>query len=260
MNKRKITLGMVVLIGNLFLGACGADKSGVEIVSKPIAKVYLNGKENGMTPYKNNSLKSGEIEIKLDNGNGNYWERKVKLENNVTSVINWDFENNKDSGYILSMENTGSNGSILVNSNPGGAIIHLDGEVKNSTPAKIEGVADGDKKLSISYPGYTSVNLIVRVVKGYQLIVDTKLEKEERVIATTIVNPTPTSISGPMVRILDTETGWLRVREAPNNSSLELGKAKPGEKYEIIDEDNDWYQIDFENKNGWISAKYAEKI
>jgi hypothetical protein len=245
---------------SLFLGACGVDKSGIEIVSEPIAKVYLNGKESGTTPYKNNTLKPGDIEIKLDDRFGNFWERKIKLEENVTSVINWTFDGVKDSGYILSMEKTGKDGSILINSNPGGAMVYVDGELKISTPAKIENSGEGDKKLSISYPGYKNINLIIKIVKGYQLIVDAKLEKEERVNTTYTISPIPTNILGPKIRIKDTETGWLRVRDVSNNGGTEIGKANPGEIYELIDEINGWYQISFENRQGWVSTKYAEKI
>lgn len=104
MIKKKINISLaIVFVSSLFLGACGVEKSGVEIVSPPIAKVYLNGKESGMTPYKNNSLKPGNIEIKLEDG-GNSWEREIRLENNVTTVINWNLGKVDNSGYILSME------------------------------------------------------------------------------------------------------------------------------------------------------------
>jgi len=250
----------MVVLSSLILGACGVDRSGVEIISKPTAKVYLDGKESGMTPYKNNSLKPGEIEIKLDDGNGNYWERTIKLENNVTTVINWGFTEDKNSGYILSMEKTGENGSILVNSSPGGAMIYIDGELKNNSPIKVEKVGEGDRKLSISYPGYKSINLIMKVIKGYQLIIDAKLEKETATNTTDQISPTPTEELGPKIRIKETGTGWLRVREEANNSAPEVGRVKPGEVYEYMSSDTEWYLIKFQDKTGWVSAKYVEKI
>ncbi|MFA5025132.1 MAG: PEGA domain-containing protein [Candidatus Shapirobacteria bacterium] len=259
-KKKNISFIMTAFFCSLLFGGCGIDKSGVEITSKPIAKVYINGKESGTTPYKNNTLKPGDIYLKLDDNKGNFWERKIKLENNVTSVINWNFDDNRNTGYILSMEKTGGNGSILVNSNPDGAMIYLDGEARNNSPSKIESVEDGDKKLSINYPGYKTINLIIKVVKGYQLIVDAKLEKEVRADTGVTITPIPTSILGPKIRIKETETGWLRIRDAANNNGIEIGKAKPGDVYELISENNGWYQIKFGGKNGWVSTKYAEKI
>ncbi len=259
-TRKKITILTIMIASGLFLGACGIDKSGVEIVSENTAKVYLNGRESGNTPYKNNTLKPGEIDIKLVDNKGSSWERKVKLESNVTSVINWSFDENKDSGYILSMEKSGGNPSILVNSNPNGAMVYLDGELKTSSPAKIENIEEGDRKLSISYPGYKGVNLIVRAVSGYQLVVDVKLEKEVRENNINIISPVPTKSLGSRVKIKDTETGWLRVRDASSNNGSEIGKAKPGETYDLINEVNGWYQISYNGKEGWVSTKYAEKI
>jgi len=260
MIKKKINISLVIVfVSSLFLGACGVEKSGVEIVSSPIAKVYLNGKESGMTPYKNNSLKPGNIEIKLEDG-GNSWEREIRLENNVTTVINWNLGKVDNSGYILSMEKSGENGSILINSSPGGAMIYIDGEVKASTPAKIENVDEGDKKISLRYLGFKNVNLIVKMVNNYQIIIDAKLEKEEIAKNSEVPSPYPVKLAVPMVKIKETETGWLRVRNLPNSGGIEIGRIKPGESYELIEENTDWYQIEFDNKIGWILAKYAEKI
>lgn len=260
MIKGKINISLViVLLSSLFLGACGVEKSGVEIVSSPIAKVYLNGKESGMTPYKNNSLKPGNIKIKLED-EGNSWEREIKLQNNVTTVVNWSLNKDTNSGYILSMEKSGESGSLLINSSPGGAMIFVDGELKASSPTKIENLGEGDKKISLSYPGYKNVNLIVKMVENYQIVIDAKLEKEEKTKINELPSPTPIKQMTLMVKIKETETGWLRVRNSASSGGAEIGRVKPGESYELLSENNDWYQIKFDNKDGWISVKYAEKI
>lgn len=255
--KRINEIGIIIL-GALLLGACGMNKSGIEVVSEPTAKVYLNGVESGSTPYKNLNLKPGEITLKLIEG-GKSWERKINLENNVTSVINWNLEKNNGSGYILSMEKNGSLGSILISSDPGGAMVYVDGEIKNSTPCKIEGLESGDRKVSISYPGYKSLNLIVKMIKGYQLVIESKLEKEFQEI---VVDSTPTPTKSLMIKVLikETETGWLKVRKEANSGAMEIGKVRPGEKYDFLGEENGWDKILFNNQEAWISAKYAEKI
>jgi hypothetical protein len=249
--------GLILLAAGIFLSACGTERSGVEISSVPIAKVYLNGKEMGMTPYKNNNLKTGINEVRLDDGAGKSWEREIKLEDNVSTVISWDFsDETNDNGYILSMEKDGGEGSILVNSIPGGAAVNIGGTLDGYTPIKIDNLETGNKNIVVSYPGYKSVDLIVKIVSGYQLIIDSKL-KEESIEA--VVNPTPTT-SKTMIKIKETETGWLRVRKSDDNNSEEIDRVKPGEEYEMISEESDWYQIKVnETESGWISAKYAEK-
>jgi len=259
-RKRNISIIIVLFLSSLLLGACGVEKSGVEIVSSPIAKVYLNGKESGMTPYKNNALEPGKMEIKLDDGEGNIWERVIRLEKNVTTVVNWNLGENRNSGYILSMEKTGEVGGILVNSSPIGAMVFVDGELKIKSPARIEALGEGDKKVSISHPGYKNINLIVRMVKNYQIVIDAKLEKEARAEKVNIVTTTPMNEAVNMIKIKETETGWLRVRKTASSGGVEIGRVKPGESYELLSENSDWYQIVFGDTKGWISVKYAEKI
>lgn len=261
MEKKIVKTIMTVslIAAGLFLGACGVnDRSGVEIVSAPIAKVYLNNKMVGMTPYKNNNLKPGINKIKLDDNSGNIWEREIKLENNISTVINWDFSNN-GSGYILSMEKSGEKSSLLVNSIPSNAAVSVEGELKGYTPMKVNNLESGDKNVVIKYSGYKAVDLIVKILDGYQLIIDSKL-KTESGSEKNIVTPSPT-INKNSLLIKETETGWLRVRQEANNNSPEIGRVKPKEKYEILSENKDWYQIQFEaSASGWISAKYVEKI
>jgi len=59
---------------------------------------------------------------------------------------------------------------------------------------------------------------------------------------------------------LDTPTGFLRVRDGNSIGSLEIGRVNPGETYEILNEKNGWYEIQFDDeKKGWISSQYAKK-
>jgi len=253
-----INLGIVLLCG-VFLGACGGDdRSGLEITSEPIAKVYINGMDSGLTKYKNTKLKSGETEIKLVAETGESWERKINLEKNVTTVISWNLKEN--SGYILSMEKSGKKASMLINSNPGNAIISLQGDIKNKTPANLENLEIDDYKVSLNFPGYKGLNLIVKTVDNYQLIIDAKLATEK--ISPNQVTPTVSQISPTIerVKIKETPTGWLRVRETPDNNGSEIGRANVGEIYELLGSKGEWYHIVYKGRQGFISTKYAEKV
>lgn len=154
-------------------------------------------------------------------------------------------------------------------------------------------------KITSGYKLYASLSL---ALSPGQLLLDTK--EEETPIATSggslrsssprpspRVSPTPTPSKTPRqtpsptptrtpspsptssqqtrnvrkVEILDTPTGFLRVREEPSTSSSEIGRAKPGDRFSVLDVRDVgggiWYKIAFtETQDGWISGQYAKKI
>lgn len=259
---------VVIMICGFFFGGCSliSRKAGVEIIAYPTAKVFINGKEAGMTPYKNSSLKPEETEIKLV-ANDLTWTRKIKLQNNVNTVIDWEFgkEEKESGGYVLYMEKTGDEerAGLLVNAVPNKSAIAVEEEMKGYSPAKIDDIGEGDKQVTISFPAYKTVIVFVKALKGYQLVIDTNLALEDSE-KTEEISPTPTALEEnkeKMIMILPTETGWLRVRETPSSSAKEVIKVKPGEKYKLLEEASGWSKIELGGgKNGWISSKYAEKL
>jgi len=66
-------------------------------------------------------------------------------------------------------------------------------------------------------------------------------------------------VGGPyVVSILDTPTGFLRVREKPNGQ--EIAKVQVGAKLIYLSEEEDWFEVELEDGNtGWISKKYSVK-
>lgn len=270
--KKKI---LSIILASFFLSGCSLSpkRSAVEINSYPIAKVYLDGKEVGMTPYKNRTLSPGEIEIKLVT-NDSSWVKKVKLQNNVNTVIDWEFGKSEEEsgGYILFLEKTGDkkNAGLMTMSNPSGATVLIDNEIKGFSPIKINTIGEGDKHLTLTFPGHKNADIFVKAIKGYQLVVEAIMGKEN----TTIIENDQTQESSPSavlensdliqslpkVTIKETETGWLKVREASSGASKEIGRVNPNESYDLLEEITDWYKIDLgSNKSGWISSKYAEK-
>ena len=74
------------------------------------------------------------------------------------------------------------------------------------------------------------------------------------------VERTREEVKVPSVTILETPTGELNVRSEASVGSELIGTINPGEKYDLISEESDWYQIKLKDgKNGWISATYASK-
>jgi type IV pilus assembly protein PilC len=63
------------------------------------------------------------------------------------------------------------------------------------------------------------------------------------------------------IEIMETGTGFLNVRGLPSKTGKKVGQVKPGDKFEILEEQESWYRIKFdEEKEGWVSGEYAEKI
>jgi hypothetical protein len=259
----KLRVGLICLF-TFMLSGCSWSirKSGVEIISNPPAKVYINGKVSGTTTYKNNSLTAGDTEIKLV-VDEMMWSKIVHLQGGANTVINREFSKNTESGgYVLYFESTGDKkkAGVMISSTPDRATVSIDDEIKGYSPMRIENVGEGDKRLVISYPGRKSISSFVKFTNGYQLVVEADLPTEEIVIAPDVHIETPVS-NVTMIKIKPTETGWLRVRGTPDTNGVEVKKVKPGEKYPLLEEKADWYKIDFGDKSsGWVSIKYAEKV
>jgi hypothetical protein len=267
---KKVWLIILVLCSCLFLGGCSlsSKRSAVEIDSYPVAKVFINGKEMGLTPYRNRNLTPGEIEIRLE-ANGKSWSKQVKLQNNISTVVDWEFgsDDNKNGGYILYLEKTGdkNKAGLLANTVPSKSTISIDNEVKGMSPIKINDIGQGDRHIALSYPGHKTIDIFAKSLKGYQLIVEATLAEETVETKDEITENDNSDLietaAQKTVKIKNTETGWLRVREASSSAAKEVDKVNPGATYSLIEEDTDWYKIDLGNgKSGWISSSYAEKI
>jgi hypothetical protein len=67
--------------------------------------------------------------------------------------------------------------------------------------------------------------------------------------------------SNPKLKILDTSTGWLNVRDGSSLEGKVITKVYPGEEYEYTDKQNGWYQIILKDEtSGWVYEKYIQTI
>lgn len=255
---------LIIISASLFLGGCGSgDIAGIEINTQPSVKIKIDGKDAGMSPYKNRSIKTGTVNIKIGQEGIGFWNKELELKKNISTVIYWTFGKNDaySGGYILSMEKYSDKGSgIIVSSSPSKATVLIGGENKGLTPLLITDLGEGDKEIKISMPGYTSLNLGVRPVIGHQIILEAMMAKEEKIAVST---PTPVNMpleSENKIKILKTDTGWLRVRDMPSSAGLEIDKVNVGEIYDSVGDSGEWTHIIVREKQGWVSTKFVEKI
>ena len=266
---RRGILILLVLVSSLFLGGCSLSnkKSAIEINSYPVAKVFIDGKEVGLTPYRNRTLNPGEIEVKLVT-NDQTWVKKIKLQNNISTVVDWEFGDSEENsgGYILYLEKTGDkkNAGLMVNTSPNKCTVTIDNEVKGLSPIRIADIGEGDRHLTLSFPEHKSLDVFMKSLKEYQLVVDATLAEDKvEVTQETKQEENPDLVSAPatvLIKIKETETGWLRVRESSSSAAKEISRVNPGETYPMLEESTDWYKIDLSGgKSGWISSSYGEK-
>jgi hypothetical protein len=262
-----LLVGLVVAAVFLVVGVFSPKGAGISIETDSVSMVYINGEQVGRTPYSE-TREAGEVTIKLipesfDTPLAPY-ETKVELISGINTIVRRDFANTEEesSGYVISFEKVGGKEtSIAVVSVPDSAEITIDGAVRGFTPLKESSVSPGEHTLRIAADGYVERTVRVNAQEGYKLTVVVKLapngespeepEEEE-----------PTEPQVEEVEILDTPTGFLRVRSGPSTSFEEVAQVEPGERFPYLetDEGTGWFKIDVDGEEGWVSNQYAEIV
>lgn len=273
--SKKILFAFVGLVGVaglfifIFTNPLSKKEAAIKLVSHPNATVYINGKQAGTTPYENDSLSAELTTFKLVPNNGDqFWQRDLELTPNAQTIVNWNFdpEDDQQFGSVLYLEKISSpdQADLLVTCQPQSCSVKVDGQLQGPAPLNLEKVGASEHTITVSQPGYQTQEVTARTVKNYRLVVEMELaEKESSTTDQPQATPTPDlpSTDLPKVRILQTPTGWLRVRQGPSTGNPEVAKVDPGEEFVLVDEQDDWYKIEYEEgEEGWISATYAEKL
>ncbi len=267
-----------------FLSNQKGATAGLKVTSTPTTSVFLDSRNIGRTPYEE-KLEPGEYTLKLipeiTGGQAVSWQGKIKLSPNLLTFVNRELNTNEltSGGEILTLEKTNGNTSeIAVLSTPEGASVQLDSVDRGAAPLILRNIEPGDHELSLSAPGFLSRSMKIRTTKGFKLTADIQLglgQGSAPSSASATLTPEPTGTSKetkkstpsstdpqkPFAKILETPTGWLRVRMEPSTSASESGKVDPGKKFTILEEKSGWYRIEYEKgKEGWISSRYAQKV
>jgi len=253
-----------------FLGN-NSGKGALQVTSTPRASVYLNGKKIGNTPLckceAEDLIKTGEYEIKLipDEGNFKPFQEKITINKSTLTVVDKEFSSGtQGSSSIITLSPTSNkkDSELLVLSLPSSGNVFLDNNALGATPLFLKRITASDHYLSITKNGYKDKTIEIRTVQGYKLTTMVSLGVNPTVSSPSAAPLASPSVSPtlPKVVIIDTPTGFLRVRSASSTASLEINRAIPGETYEMITETNGWFEIKLKDgKTGWISGQYAKK-
>jgi len=268
-----LLIAVTIFFSILFFLDNKSGKGALQVTSVPQSKVFLEGKLIGMTPLcaceLEQMLSVGDYTVKLvPDGNFGPFEEKITINKGTLTVVDRTFSDNGNSdGSIISLIPMSSKKDIdvLVISLPEKANVFLDNNPVGETPLLLKNVSESDHDLRVTLAGYKDKSLKIKTASGFKLSaliflgVSPDLSNTSLASSSSISMPSPT-VAVPKVLILNTPTGFLRVRESNSVASAEIAQIKPGETYELVDEKEGWFEIKLtDGKMGWISSSYAVK-
>ncbi len=295
--RNRLLRTLPILLFSVFLAGCQLNpftkKSGVQITSHPDANVVINGKSVGKTPYYDEGLSPGTATIQMTAiDSGQSWEGKVTLVSGTLTTVHREFAASPDKShsYSLSFEKLANtkDSSVSIISLPPNATVSIDGKPAGFTPATAD-IAPGPHVFSFTAPGYQDKIVNAAIQAGYRLVLNLTMATMDIVptptptpiaTASATLTPTPTTVKNitplpkqgspsaalakPYVEILNTPTGYLRVRETPSTNGTELAKVNPGDMFpykEPTASVSGWYYIEYlKGEWGYVASQYAKLV
>ncbi len=140
MTKRVRLIAFIAAVA-LVSTACGPATGGISVSSTPEgAEVYVDGALTGKTPLKNTVVKAGRHTV------------RVTLAGHAPFEITVQVQAGKTSDVVAQLRKDVFN-PILVESNPQGASVYVDGRFEGNTPVVIEKPV-AEVPIVLSKPGY----------------------------------------------------------------------------------------------------------
>lgn len=231
------------------------QRAGIKITSIPQAKVFLDDKEAGTTPYQNETLKPKEYLVRLSSPDG-LWQGKVSVKGGTLAVVNRELSSQtaSSSGEVLTL--TSGKGAVVV-SNPSQAALQVDGKNYGKTPLSISDLASGEHTFLLSHDNYLkrSIRAFIPANLVLNLVVDLAIAEADLTVVA--VNP---QVNPNQVVVKDTPTGFLRIREQPSIASAEVGRISPGDKLILLEEVSGWDKVRLpDGRQGYVSSSYVKK-
>lgn len=263
-------LVILIFAAVLYFLSQNNSKGALQVTSTPVAKVYANGKLLGQTPLCACELKDmlavGNYALRLVPTTGGFepFEQTITIAPKVLTVVDRSFAaQGLGSGSIINLTplNDPKDMQISVVSFPDSAQVFLDDNPQGQAPALLQNITESDHELKLSKTGYKDKIVRIKTTPGYKLEVLVFLGINPDVATATASSASASAVL-PVAKVivLNTPTGFLRVRDQPSLGGNEVGQVKPGETYQLLDERADWYQIKLTNgQSGWISSEYAQK-
>jgi len=233
-----------------------SSRAGIRVESNPAGEVFIDSQAGGKTPYQKEDLKKGDHLVEIKGDSALSWQGYVKLNPGTLTVVNRELSKSSTeaSGEIITLEK-GEGVSII--SSPSGAEVSIDGIIKGKTPTLVD-ITPGEHQFVLTKGNFLTRSIRSVVTAGFRLNLAVDLAVSE--IDLTQIPTDPIS-SNSSVKVLDTPTGFLRVRSKANQSSVEISRVAPGDVLTLLDEVPNWKKVKLsDGKEGYVSAQYVEKL
>lgn len=285
-----LIISILVFATLVFFTTRSEGKGALQVTSLPKSEVFLDNKRIGVTPICKcelpEMLETGEYTIRLvpvpENATQSEFvpfEEKIKIKKSVLTVVDRTFgKGGGNEGSIITLVPLEDKKAveILVLSFPEKSDVMLDANQVGTTPLYLKNITESDHEIKLTKSGYKEKEIRIRTVPGYKLealvflgVVDVLISSNSASLATDSAQITSSSANqssqsssliNQKVTILQTPTGFLRVREEGSLNASEIARVYPGEEYDLIEEKDNWYEIKLvDGKKGWISTQYAKK-
>ncbi|MEK7517011.1 MAG: PEGA domain-containing protein [Patescibacteria group bacterium] len=267
-----LLVAIAIFLGFLFFLDRQSRKGALQVTASPQSQVYLDNKLIGETPLcaceLPQMIQVGDYSIKVSPKDTSFkpFEEKIAINKSTLTVIDRTFSKSGSFGSVvaLSMLSNKKDIEILVESVPSKANVLLDNNPVGTTPLLLKDVGEGAHDLMVGKDGFKEKLIKISTTLGYRLTAKLFLGISD--LTADMATPSgkvASSSATPRLKqvvILDTPTGFLRVREEGSVLSSEIGRVNPGETYEVLDEKDGWFRIQFDDdKSGWISGEYGKK-
>lgn len=238
------------------------SRAGLRITTSEPAKILIDGKEMGSSPFEDQNLTAGKflITVKLiseASPSGKIsWQGYVDLYPGTLTVLNRELANfsTAQSGELITL---GQGKGVTVVSIPTDAEVIIDGKSRGRSPLSLRDISEGEHLFIINKDGYLKRNIKPTIVDGFNLTLSVDLAISEIDLTR---NPTIPISATARVVVKSTPTGFLRVRSLPNADSNEVSRVKPGETLTLLEEVPNWNRVRLsDGKEGYVSSSYTEK-
>jgi uncharacterized protein YgiM (DUF1202 family) len=250
----------------------------LRIISDPSgATVYIDNAQVGQTPYSSNSITEGEYDLRVEHADYESQTARINVKKGFTLNVSMKLFSTPvkpDTALFpgsLNLYDLTSANDTLVSDTQAWAnavvywaktrntkefdfFIDYKGNVYDKTGKQISSQDDMAKLKASAASANTSSPLIGaylgRTTDGSGLTTEAKDSYQ--------------SLFGDLgtgkVKINQTATGWLRVRDTPSLAGKELTRVDSGAEFALLAEQSGWLKIQVStNLSGWVSADYVTK-